>query len=137
MMTLEEYVHNINTVKIIIVDDEKSSNSLLKKKLCRSLEGVKVIERDMPEHLHFDLAHEKPLVVVVDWYYKGYECSVILERLEMYKGLICIFTNEQIDIIKNKVKQCLGKVPENFRIINKFNFKGLENEIIDYCSDHL
>ena len=136
-MKLEEYIQDLKTLRIIIVDDEKSSSMLLQKRLSRSIEGAEISVRDMPEHLYCDLSHRVPLVVIVDWYYPGYDCSVILERLEMYKVLVCVFSNEDIQVLKGKIINCLGKVPKNFRVINKFNYKELENEIIDYLADTL
>jgi len=124
------------TLKIEVVEDDKATAYFLKKKLSRNIEGCKIIERDRPEYLFPDLGFEKPMIIILDWFFPGYNSLHLIPRLSKYKGLVCIFSNEDSSNIRKAIVRELGEVPKNVRIFNKFNYEGMELEIVDYIADN-
>jgi DNA-binding NtrC family response regulator len=123
-------------LKIEIVEDDRSTAKLLSKKLQRHIEGCKIINRDRPEYLFSDLPFERPTVIVLDWRFPGYSSVHLIPRLSKYKGLVCIFSNEEVRTIQNEIIDHLGELPTNIKIYNKHNYRGLENEISSYIADN-
>ena len=127
-------------LKIEVVDDDPIHQNIIQKRL-GNIEGARIIIRDNPIDLFHDLHNERPLVVVLDWYYKTsehirYNCTMVLPRLRNYKGFICIFSSEDSHIIRKAIIDHLGDMPENFQIFSKSDFRGMQNEIIDFIADN-
>lgn len=128
------------TLKIEVIDDDPVAIKIIKKRL-GDIEGARIIIRNSPIELFHDLHNERPLIVVLDWYYNTsekvrYNCTMVLPRLRNYKGLICIFSSESSDVIKKSIIDHLGEMPDNFQVFSKSDFRGMQNEIIDYIADN-
>ena len=136
---LEEEITGVKKLKIMAVDDEKSSLLLLKKKLEKNIEGVTIIDRETPLYVFVEIATQRPQVLIIDWYYHGFDCTQhpeLLPRLADYQGLICFYSNEDLSVLHKKISFCLGYIPKNFKIFSKQNYNGMLHEIIDYIANN-
>lgn len=132
-----ECLEEEKTLKIIAIDDQERDRKFMLKMLKKGFEGAEISIGDRPDILFNQLTFEKPQIVIVDWYYHGYDCSCLLPRLAKYKkGLICFYSAEDSASIKQQIKKCIGILPDNFRVFNKSNYRDMEDEIINYLADH-
>lgn len=132
-----ECLEEQKTLKILAIDDQAADRKFIHNRLTKSFEGAEISIGDRPDVLFNQLTFEKPQIVIVDWYYQGYDCTCLLPRLAKYKkGLVCFYSAEDSSKIRKKIKECIGDLPANFKVFNKLNYSEMENEIIDYLADY-
>lgn len=124
------------TLKIEVVEDCRTDSALLKKKLSKNIEGCKIIQRDRPEYLFSDLGFERPLIIVLDWNFPGYNSAHLIPRLSKYKGLVCVFSSEDPQIIRNSIIDIFGELPKNIKVFSKLNYREMQHEIITYIDNN-
>ncbi|NRA94145.1 MAG: response regulator [Psychroserpens sp.] len=128
--TFEEYISKIKQLKIMVVEDDPTSQLIIRKRLNRDFKTAKIKTGSDPLDIYPELYWmEKPDVIIMDWSYKNYDCSSVLQRLSTFSGLVCFFSNHDALTIRNKILKKMEIIPNNFKIFNKFNYNGLSNEI--------
>ena len=105
---------------VVVYEDEKSSQLLLRKLLYKTY-GVENVEiEDQILSLRIDLTLYRPKVLILDYMYEGgINLVYALPTLKNFKGPCIIFSAADKSEIRKDLKNTIGSIPENFYIVNK------------------
>lgn len=121
--------------KFMILEDEPACMKAIKTSLEKKFPNSTIYTEDNPYSIYL-ATFNKPDVLIVDYQfqYPITKCRDIIEKLFRFKGLVLIYSANDIKYIENDFLYNYNIIPKNFRIINKDNPKKLMEEICEYIS---
>lgn len=120
---------------IFVLEHQDDHRFFVKKKLQKFFPDHKIRCEDHQYHIFLTMAREMPDILVTDFNFE-YESLVenkhVMSRLLHFKGLVIIFTGEEVQSVRRKIINEIAHIPENFRIVSKFSPNQLVKEIKEY-----
>lgn len=122
-------------MKVMILEDEASQIETIERILLKKFPCSEVDCANNPYYLFSVAPIFRPEVLILDYnfnHYKITEEKQVMARLFKFKGLIIIYSIQDVNDIKADIKKRYGLIPSNFRVISKRQPVALIKEIIDY-----
>jgi hypothetical protein len=117
---------------IFVLEHQNDHRLFIEKKLSKFFPDHKIHTEDHQYHIFMTMARERPDILVTDWNFQ-YESLIqndhVFARLLHFKGLVIIFTGQEVRDVKNQIIDKIKHIPENFRIISKYAPNELVKEI--------
>lgn len=120
---------------IFVLDHQDDHRLFIEKKLSKFFPDHIIHSEDHQYHIFTTMSLHRPDILITDFNFE-YESLIenkhVMSRLLHFKGLVIIFTGEEVNSIKRKIMAEIAHIPENFRIVSKFSPNQLVKEIKEY-----
>jgi len=125
----------MRALKFMVLEDEPVCMALIKKILSKKFPYAEITTEDNPYSIYLS-TFEKPDILIVDYQFRYpiTACKDIIEKLFRFKGLVIIYSAQEVGHIKKDFTKNYGIVPKNFRVISKLKPGELISEVCEYIS---